>query len=159
VAKRVRRSVSAADKSEMPGFIKPLLATLKSKAPAGPLWCHEIKFDGLPVASPPEQGEAGRHPSISVLKSSGIRGAAPSSGMLQTGQGMPAPLQSQAFERSQGLCNGSQDPAAIFTEGCSSSSRPAGQMAILGSGLQRIFESFRNSLGRILYLALKLRPK
>jgi bifunctional non-homologous end joining protein LigD len=30
----------------MPGFIKPQLATLKSKAPSGKLWIHEIKYDG-----------------------------------------------------------------------------------------------------------------
>nr|WP_049801670.1 non-homologous end-joining DNA ligase [Bradyrhizobium sp. CCBAU 15615] len=30
----------------MPGFIKPQLATLKMKAPAGEGWIHEIKYDG-----------------------------------------------------------------------------------------------------------------
>ena len=30
----------------IPGFIKPQLATLKSKAPSGELWIHEIKYDG-----------------------------------------------------------------------------------------------------------------
>jgi bifunctional non-homologous end joining protein LigD len=30
----------------MPGFIKPQLATLKSKAPPGGGWLHEIKYDG-----------------------------------------------------------------------------------------------------------------
>jgi bifunctional non-homologous end joining protein LigD len=35
--------------SEMPGFIKPQLATLKAKAPAGNQWLHEIKFDGYRV--------------------------------------------------------------------------------------------------------------
>jgi hypothetical protein len=33
----------------MPGFIKPQLATLKSKAPVGSPWLHEIKFDGYRV--------------------------------------------------------------------------------------------------------------
>ena len=33
-------------KREMPGFIKPQLATLKSKAPRGEQWIHEIKYDG-----------------------------------------------------------------------------------------------------------------
>jgi bifunctional non-homologous end joining protein LigD len=33
----------------MPGFIKPQLATLKSKAPAGDQWLHEIKYDGYRV--------------------------------------------------------------------------------------------------------------
>lgn len=36
-------------KREMPGFIKPQLATLKAKAPVGPLWIHEIKYDGYRV--------------------------------------------------------------------------------------------------------------
>ena len=33
----------------MPGFIKPQLATLKSKAPKGEQWLHEIKYDGYRV--------------------------------------------------------------------------------------------------------------
>ena len=33
----------------MPGFIKPQLATLKSKAPKGEQWLHEIKFDGYRI--------------------------------------------------------------------------------------------------------------
>jgi ATP-dependent DNA ligase len=32
--------------ASMPGCISPQLATLKSKAPAGDQWVHEIKFDG-----------------------------------------------------------------------------------------------------------------
>jgi bifunctional non-homologous end joining protein LigD len=36
-------------KIEMPGFIKPQLATLKSKAPAGEQWLHEIKYDGYRI--------------------------------------------------------------------------------------------------------------
>jgi bifunctional non-homologous end joining protein LigD len=38
--------VKRVSKAEMPGFIAPQLATLKSNAPAGPKWLHEIKFDG-----------------------------------------------------------------------------------------------------------------
>ena len=34
---------------EMPGFIKPQLATLKARAPSGEQWLHEIKFDGYRV--------------------------------------------------------------------------------------------------------------
>jgi bifunctional non-homologous end joining protein LigD len=34
---------------EMPGFIKPQLATLKAKAPKGDQWLHEIKYDGYRV--------------------------------------------------------------------------------------------------------------
>jgi bifunctional non-homologous end joining protein LigD len=33
----------------MPGFIKPQLATLKTKAPSGERWLHEIKYDGYRV--------------------------------------------------------------------------------------------------------------
>jgi bifunctional non-homologous end joining protein LigD len=36
-------------RTEMPGFIKPQLATLKSKVPKGEQWLHEIKFDGYRV--------------------------------------------------------------------------------------------------------------
>jgi bifunctional non-homologous end joining protein LigD len=35
--------------SATPGFIKPQLATLKSKAPKGEQWLHEIKFDGYRI--------------------------------------------------------------------------------------------------------------
>ena len=35
--------------SAMPGFIKPQLATLKSKAPKGEQWLHEIKYDGYRI--------------------------------------------------------------------------------------------------------------
>ncbi len=35
--------------AEMPGFIKPQLATLKARAPPGDQWLHEIKFDGYRV--------------------------------------------------------------------------------------------------------------
>jgi bifunctional non-homologous end joining protein LigD len=49
MAKRVRTGGGSAEKSEMPGFIKPQLATLKSKAPVGLQWLHEIKFDGYRV--------------------------------------------------------------------------------------------------------------
>ena len=33
----------------MPGFIKPELATLKSSAPKGDQWLHEIKYDGYRI--------------------------------------------------------------------------------------------------------------
>jgi ATP-dependent DNA ligase len=33
----------------MPGFIKPQLAILKTKAPQGDQWLHEIKYDGYRV--------------------------------------------------------------------------------------------------------------
>jgi bifunctional non-homologous end joining protein LigD len=50
MAKRTKPASSGAAKPpEMPQFIKPQLATLKSKAPKGEQWLHEIKFDGYRV--------------------------------------------------------------------------------------------------------------
>ena len=43
------RPTGAARSLEMPSFIKPQLATLKSKAPVGSQWLHEIKYDGYRV--------------------------------------------------------------------------------------------------------------
>src|SRR5258708_2711455 len=42
-------AIEGATPAKMPGFIKPQLATLRSKAPKGPQWLHEIKFDGYRV--------------------------------------------------------------------------------------------------------------
>src|SRR5436190_1884085 len=36
-------------KGDMPGFIKPQLATLKAKAPTGDQFLHEIKYDGYRI--------------------------------------------------------------------------------------------------------------
>jgi ATP-dependent DNA ligase len=49
MVKSARQKISAAEKSVMPGFIKPQLARLKSKAPKGDHWLHEIKFDGYRI--------------------------------------------------------------------------------------------------------------
>src|ERR1700749_333752 len=49
MTKRARRVVAAAASADMPGFIKPQLATLKANAPKGDQWLHEIKFDGYRV--------------------------------------------------------------------------------------------------------------
>src|SRR5512132_1852053 len=40
----------------MPGFIKPQLATLRTKAPQGEQWLHEIKYDGYRVQVHLNQG-------------------------------------------------------------------------------------------------------
>jgi bifunctional non-homologous end joining protein LigD len=45
----IPRTVEGSKPSDMPGFIKPQLATLKSKAPKGDQWLHEIKYDGYRV--------------------------------------------------------------------------------------------------------------
>ena len=49
MAKRARTAVAAAASAEMPGFLKPQLATLKAKARSGDQWLHEIKFDGYRI--------------------------------------------------------------------------------------------------------------
>ena len=49
MTKRARTVVAASASAEMPGFIKPQLATLKARAPSGDQWLHEIKFDGYRV--------------------------------------------------------------------------------------------------------------
>jgi bifunctional non-homologous end joining protein LigD len=45
-ARFIGRMIEGARPSEMPGFIKPQLATLKAKVPKGDQWLHEIKLDG-----------------------------------------------------------------------------------------------------------------
>src|SRR6202035_3681086 len=49
MAKRARTVARGSASAEMPGFIKPQLATLKARAPSGDQWLHEIKFDGYRV--------------------------------------------------------------------------------------------------------------
>jgi bifunctional non-homologous end joining protein LigD len=43
-----RPKIQGSKPSEMPGFIRPQLATLKAKAPSGD-WRHEIKYDGYRI--------------------------------------------------------------------------------------------------------------
>lgn len=43
---------------EMPGFIKPQLATLKAKPPIGSQWIHEIKYDGYRLQPHVDRGKA-----------------------------------------------------------------------------------------------------
>jgi bifunctional non-homologous end joining protein LigD len=43
------RAIEGSKPAKMPSFIKPQLATLKSKAPKGRRWLHEIKYDGYRV--------------------------------------------------------------------------------------------------------------
>ena len=42
----IARMIEGAVPSDMPGFIPPQLATLRSKALVGSKWLHEIKYDG-----------------------------------------------------------------------------------------------------------------
>jgi bifunctional non-homologous end joining protein LigD len=57
MVKRARKVVAAAAPAEMPGFIKPQLATLKARAPSGDQWLHEIKFDGYRVQTHISKGK------------------------------------------------------------------------------------------------------
>ncbi|QEN85289.1 DNA ligase D [Labrys sp. KNU-23] len=59
-------SIKAARKTPMPGFVEPTLAMLVAKAPAGPDWIHEIKFDGYRLQA---RIEAGR---VKLLTRSGL---------------------------------------------------------------------------------------
>lgn len=43
---------------EMPEFVEPCLATLRTKAPAGRRWLHEIKFDGYRIQVRIADGQA-----------------------------------------------------------------------------------------------------
>jgi ATP dependent DNA ligase domain len=45
----IARMIERAKPSQMPGFIAPQLAKLKSKAPVGDKWLHEIKYDGYRI--------------------------------------------------------------------------------------------------------------
>ena len=49
VKRSMRPEVYGATLAAMPGFVKPQLATLKSRAPKGTQWLHEIKYDGYRV--------------------------------------------------------------------------------------------------------------
>ena len=57
----------------MPGFIKPQLATLKSKAPAGEQWLHEIKYDGYRVQVHLNKGTRRSAPATGWTGPSGFR--------------------------------------------------------------------------------------
>src|SRR5690242_7834928 len=45
-AKRKRKGDDVAGAAPLPAFVPPSLATLREKAPSGPQWLHEVKFDG-----------------------------------------------------------------------------------------------------------------
>jgi DNA ligase D-like protein (predicted ligase) len=50
----------------LPKWIKPQLCKLAAKAPSGPLWVHEIKFDGYRIAARIDQG------AVQLLTRSGL---------------------------------------------------------------------------------------
>jgi bifunctional non-homologous end joining protein LigD len=41
----------------LPRWVKPQLSKLVEKAPTGPRWVHEIKFDGFRMAARIERGK------------------------------------------------------------------------------------------------------
>jgi bifunctional non-homologous end joining protein LigD len=57
---------AGATKSGYPGFILPALATLRSSPPVGPIWLHELKFDGYRL-----QAHIGRR-GVKLLTRSGL---------------------------------------------------------------------------------------
>lgn len=59
-------AIKGAKKAAMPDFVEPTLATLVAKAPTGPDWIHEIKFDGYRLQA---RLEAGR---VKLLTRSGL---------------------------------------------------------------------------------------
>jgi hypothetical protein len=59
---------------EMPGFIKPQLATLKVKAPSGDQWLHEIKFDGYRVQIHLNKGKKRSTPATAWIGPNGFFG-------------------------------------------------------------------------------------
>jgi bifunctional non-homologous end joining protein LigD len=52
-----RSKASRPLKSKLPTFVPPSLATLYDRAPSGPDWLHEIKFDGYRIEARLEDGD------------------------------------------------------------------------------------------------------
>ncbi|WP_020179441.1 DNA ligase D [Methylopila sp. M107] len=57
VADKDRAELPKAKAAALPDFVAPALATLAPKAPSGPNWIHEIKFDGYRLIARIEHGE------------------------------------------------------------------------------------------------------
>ncbi len=51
------RAMEQAQRSALPGFVEPALATLIDKAPDGARWIHEIKFDGYRIQARLDHGK------------------------------------------------------------------------------------------------------
>lgn len=51
------QSIPGARPAPMPNFVEPCLALLKDKAPEGPNWIHEIKFDGYRIQARLDKGK------------------------------------------------------------------------------------------------------
>jgi bifunctional non-homologous end joining protein LigD len=54
--KHERAARSSGAKTWMPEFVPPSLATLRTQAPSGPQWIHEIKFDGYRIEARLDRG-------------------------------------------------------------------------------------------------------
>lgn len=52
------RMIEGATPAEMPGFVPPMLATLRDTVPTRANWLHEIKFDGYRIQAHINQGRA-----------------------------------------------------------------------------------------------------
>jgi bifunctional non-homologous end joining protein LigD len=50
-------AIPGARRAKIPEFVPPCLATLSSKAPNGPDWVHEIKFDGYRIQAGIDRGK------------------------------------------------------------------------------------------------------
>jgi bifunctional non-homologous end joining protein LigD len=57
-AKSARASRVRAERAEIPEFVEPQLCRLVKRAPSGPGWGHEVKFDGYRMQLRVEDGEA-----------------------------------------------------------------------------------------------------
>jgi bifunctional non-homologous end joining protein LigD len=56
-SKALKGAVKGAQKSKLPDFVEPQLATLVKSAPSGKRWLHEIKLDGYRLQARIEKGE------------------------------------------------------------------------------------------------------
>jgi bifunctional non-homologous end joining protein LigD len=54
----VAKEIPGARRAEPPANLSPQLGTLSERAPAGPAWLHEIKFDGYRIVAHLEHGKA-----------------------------------------------------------------------------------------------------
>jgi len=75
-----------------PKWIKPQLCKLAAKAPSGPLWVHEIKFDGYRIAARIDQG------AVQLLTRSGLDWTAkyPATGSRSSRSNPPISMASSA---------------------------------------------------------------
>src|SRR5215211_2790076 len=56
-ASLLAKEIPGAKAAAFPGFIEPLLATLRPKSPSGGQWVHEIKYDGYRLQAHLREGK------------------------------------------------------------------------------------------------------